>query len=289
MIGSVFSPYYRKAIERGAGDPSRHAAVNLAHYDLHRPGGIFALPSLGLRDGERWVLTEGGALSRGPSRLSIGETCATWQDGVLRVSLRDVTSPLPSRVAGELTLRPASVGDEVFAIDGAGRHVWSPIAPFGRIEVALREPRLSWRGAAYLDFNAGEEPLARAFRSWTWSRVTTADRTVVVYDTTCRDGRSLRLARSFHAAGAREPRPGEARAVRLGRTRWRIDRQVRAIGDASLALGRTLEDTPFYARSHLVGTLDGRPASGVHEVVDLDRFESPVVQRMLPYRMRRAT
>jgi carotenoid 1,2-hydratase len=66
-----------------------------------------------------------------------------------------------------------------------------------------------------------------------------------------------------------------------------MDRAVRTVGHATAALGRTLEDTPFYARSHVVGTVDGRPASGVHEVVDMARFESPVVQRMLPYRMRR--
>lgn len=288
MIGSVFSPYYRKAVERGVGDPSRHAAVNLAHYAMEKPGGSWFLPALGRPRGDFWVLSEGGALGRDRSLLSIGETRARWQDGSLRVSIREVTAPFASRIAGEITLRPASVGDEAHAIDGAGRHVWSPIAPFGRVEVELREPRLSWRGAAYLDHNAGEEPLARGFRGWTWSRVTTADRTVVVYDTLCRDGRSLRLARSFHAGGGGEGRAGEARTVELGRTAWRIDRSVRTLGDASLSLGRTLEDTPFYARSHLTGTVDGQRAGGVHEVVDLDRFESRLVQRMLPYRMRRA-
>ena len=52
-------------------------------------------------------------------------------------------------------------------------------------------------------------------------------------------------------------------------------------------LARTLEDTPFYARS-LVGTrLFGHAATSVHESLDLDRFRSRIVQAMLPFRMPR--
>lgn len=287
MIGSVFSPYYRKAIDRGAGDPSRHAAVNLALYNLGRPGGSWLGPALGRRDRDLWVLTEGGRLARESGALSIGHTRATWDGEALRVELRERTSPIASPVEGELIVRPAAVADEVHALDGAGKHVWSPIAPFGRVEVKLRDPRLSWAGPAYLDHNAGDEPLARGFRGWTWSRVTTDDSTTVVYDVTQRGGGSHRIARSFRADGARETCAGPERTARLARTGWQIERSVRTLGDTSLALGRTLEDTPFYARSHLVGTMGGKPANGVHEVVEMDRFESPIVQKMLPYRMRR--
>lgn len=287
MIGSVFSPFYRRSVLRGAGDPARHAAVNLALYNLSSPGGSWLGPALGRRDRDLWVLTEGGSLGRGRADLAIGRTTAAWDGASLRVRLREQTAPVASPVEGELIVHPAAVGDEVHAIDGSGRHVWSPIAPFGRVEVRLWQPALAWRGAAYLDHNAGDEPLARGFRGWTWSRVTTADRTTVVYDVVRRDGGEGRLARVFHAGGAREPLSGEARTVRLPGTRWRMDRSVRAPGDAALAIGRTLEDTPFYARSHLTGAVSGARADGVHEVVDMDRFESPIVQRMLPYRMRR--
>ena len=51
-----------------------------------------------------------------------------------------------------------------------------------RIEVRLREPGLTWSGPAYLDHNAGDEPLARGFEGWTWSRVTSESKTTVVYD-----------------------------------------------------------------------------------------------------------
>jgi carotenoid 1,2-hydratase len=153
----------------------------------------------------------------------------------------------------------------------------------------MREPGLRWEGPAYLDHNAGDEPLARGFRCWTWSRVTSDTRTTVVYDVTHRNGGSHSIARSFHAGGARETCAGQERTVALPRTGWRIDRSVRTLGDTSLSVARTLEDTPFYARSHLTGTMDGKMANGVHEVVEMDRFESPVVQRMLPYRMRRSS
>lgn len=288
MIGSVFSPYYKRATALGKGDPAKHAAVNLALYNLASPGGSWLGPALGARDRDLWVLTEGGRLARNRSDLSIGRTRAAWDGDKLTVSLREVTAPFASPIEGQLTVWPASVGSEVHALDARGKHVWSPIAPFGRIEVSLREPRLSWSGPAYLDHNAGDEPLAQGFRSWTWSRVTTAKRTNVVYDVTRRDGGSHRIARAFHDVGERETCSGEERITALPKTRWRIDRTVRTLGPASLSVGRTLEDTPFYARSHLAGTMDGESANGVHEVVEMDRFESPIVQKMLAYRMRRA-
>ncbi len=287
MVGSVFSPHYRRAIHRGHGDPARHAAVNLALYNLAKPGGSWLGPAFGRRSGDLWVLTEGGRLARDRSSLAIGATSATWNGEELRVRLHEETAPFASKIEGELIVRPSGVADEVHALDANGKHVWSPIAPFGRIEVRLREPGLGWSGPAYLDHNAGEEPLARGFSGWTWSRVTSDRKTTVVYDVARAGGGAHRIARAFHANGARETCEGDVAMVPLARTRWQMERAVRTVGDATAALGRTLEDTPFYARSHVVGTVDGRPASGVHEVVDMARFESPIVQRMLPYRMRR--
>lgn len=287
MVGSVFSPHYKRAIDRGRGDPSRHAAVNLALYNLEKPGGSWLGPALGRRSGDLWVLTEGGRLARDRASLAIGRTSADWTGDALRVRLCEETAPFASPIEGELIVHPSAVADEVHTLDANGKHVWSPIAPFGRVEVRLREPGLSWSGPAYLDHNAGDEPLARGFEGWTWSRVTSEQKTTVVYDVARRGGGAHRIARAFHATGARETCEGPISQVPLARTRWQIDRAVRTVGHATAALGRTLEDTPFYARSHVTGTLDGRPASGVHEVVDMARFESPIVQRMLPYRMRR--
>jgi carotenoid 1,2-hydratase len=51
---------------------------------------------------------------------------------------------------------------------------------------------------------------------------------------------------------------------------------------------RTLEDTPFYARSLLsVGNNAGVARLAMHESLDLERFRSPWVRRLLPFRMRR--
>ena len=56
---------------------------------------------------------------------------------------------------------------------------------------------------------------------------------------------------------------------------------------AVTVLGRTLEDTPFYARSELETSLGGRRMAAVHESLSLERFSSPLVQTMLPFRIRR--
>jgi carotenoid 1,2-hydratase len=50
---------------------------------------------------------------------------------------------------------------------------------------------------------------------------------------------------------------------------------------------RTLEDTPFYARSLVRKRLLGSNALAVHESLDLDRFRQPWVQCLLPFRMPR--
>ena len=50
---------------------------------------------------------------------------------------------------------------------------------------------------------------------------------------------------------------------------------------------KTLEDSPFYARSLVKATLFGERTVAMHESLDLDRFRNPIVQSMLPYRMPR--
>ncbi len=50
---------------------------------------------------------------------------------------------------------------------------------------------------------------------------------------------------------------------------------------------RTLEDTPFYARSLVGLRLIGERTVGVHESLSLDRVAHPIVRAMLPFRMPR--
>ncbi len=74
-------------------------------------------------------------------------------------------------------------------------------------------------------------------------------------------------------------------AVSLPRTRWGVRRNVCAPGSAVV---ETLEDTPFYARSLIAAEILGAPVTMLHESVALDRFASPAVQAMLPFRMPRS-
>jgi carotenoid 1,2-hydratase len=67
---------------------------------------------------------------------------------------------------------------------------------------------------------------------------------------------------------------------------WRIRRATRAEGGGATIM-RTLEDTPFYARSELRTRLGGTECAAVHESLDLDRFRQRWVQLLLPFRMPR--
>jgi carotenoid 1,2-hydratase len=64
-----------------------------------------------------------------------------------------------------------------------------------------------------------------------------------------------------------------------------MSRQTRS--EQKPKLLRTLEDAPFYTRNMISSHLDGEEMTGVHESLSLDRFNSPIVQRMLPFRMPR--
>ena len=56
-------------------------------------------------------------------------------------------------------------------------------------------------------------------------------------------------------------------------------------GDAHVR--RTLEDTPFYARSVVSARFADASHDWVHESLSLDRFANPLVRLMLPFRMPR--
>ena len=67
---------------------------------------------------------------------------------------------------------------------------------------------------------------------------------------------------------------------------WRIARRMPSSGQQE-KLRRTLEDTPFYARSLLEMQCGETHGLGFHESLDMQRFERPWVQRLLPFRMPR--
>jgi carotenoid 1,2-hydratase len=272
FIGSVFSPYYAWARRRGPADPQQFCAVNVALYGPRK----------------RWALTERRAtsLQRDRQTLAIGPSGLAWDGDALTITIAETTVPFPSRLRGTVRVHPAALTGHSETLDAAGRHRWSPIAPVGRVEVAMTAPALRWSGRAYLDSNAGERPLEDDFARWDWSRADLRDGAALLYDVTRRDGTDLSLALRMDAHG-QVTRFAPPPAAALPRTGWRVRRTTRADAGFAPRVRQTLEDTPFYARSVLDTRLLGEDAVAVHESLSLDRFRSPIVQLMLPFRMPR--
>jgi len=253
--------------------PEDHCALNVT---LYSPGA------------SRWTMTERGAghVERGRDHFRIGPSALRWEDGVLTIDIDEVASPLPRRVRGTVTVRPQGLSRYVAALDAAGRHRWGPIAPCADIDVAFDSPGLRWRGHAYVDSNEGDEPTTAAFDEWDWLRARTRDgRTIVVYDVRPRAGGAERLiAARFGADGSAEafdPPPRHALPI----TGWRVRRHARS--ETPSVVARTLEDTPFYARSMLRSRLCGEEVLAMHETLDVRRLDRGWVQMLLPFRMPR--
>ncbi len=277
FVGSVFSPYYAWARKAGRPTAENHCAVNVALYG---------------DGGKRWALTERGRgdLHRTPTTLTVGPSALEWTGTSLDIRVDERTFPLPGRIRGRIRVHPRAMPTETYSLDGEGRHRWRPIAPGARIEVELDRPDLSWQGEGYLDSNAGDEPLENGFVRWDWSRgCPNPGETVIYYDVTRKGGEPYNLAVRCDAKGrATELEP--PRRVTLPGTLWGIPRATRVDETLPVRVDSTLEDTPFYARSLLSTFLLGKATPAIHESLSLERFRSPIVQWMLPFRMpRRAT
>ncbi|HEY0328160.1 MAG TPA: carotenoid 1,2-hydratase [Rhodopseudomonas sp.] len=271
FVGSVFSPYYRFARHRGPADPLNHCALNVALYR---------------NSGNRWTMTERGRrkVSRSAQALAIGPSDLSWDGNALTITINEVTAPIPGRIRGRVRVLPRAVTQQAFTLNPEGNHRWWPIAPSARVEVEMASPGLTWQGEGYFDMNAGDVPLEQGFTVWEWSRATLRDGTAILYEAQRRDGSRHDLAIKFDGHG--EMQTFEAPALaKLQRTPWRVDRSARSEHGARVV--RTLEDSPFYARSVIATRLFGEPATLMHESLSLDRFTMPVVQAMLPFRMPR--
>jgi carotenoid 1,2-hydratase len=275
FVGSVFSPYYAWARRRGAADPGNHCALNVVLY--------------GSRS-SRWTMTERGAsqVLREPSSLSIGGSAVRWTGNALEIDIDETCAPLPRRVRGKVRLFARAIGDRSFALDHAGRHLWTPLAPCAQVDVQLTEPAVKWSGVGYFDSNSGAEPLENAFEDWTWSRATLPDSTIILYDIHARNSEARALALRIGAGGGIEPIESPPIAA-LPRTRWRISRQTRADAPHGARVLRTLEDAPFYSRSLLETHLRGIRTTAIHESLNLNRFRAAWVRCLLPFRMPRVS
>ena len=240
--------------------------------------------------GKRWALTERGeaAVRREPGRLAIGPSTLAWDGDALVAAFDEVAVPLPSRLRGRVRVHPGAPVRHQVLLDAAGLHRWSPLAPCARVEIELERPALRWSGQGYLDTNWGDGPLEASFTRWDWSRASLpGGEAAILYDVTRRDGSDLAVALRIDRTGAVEQLAPPAPAP-LPRTRWGVERGTRADQGHGAAVIRTLEDTPFYARSVLRQHLLGEDVHAMHESLSLDRFKAPWVQAMLPFRMPRA-
>ncbi len=274
FIGSVFSPYYAWARNRGRAEPENHLAVNVALYGS---------------GGHRWTMTERGrgTLDRSADHIEIGPSSAEWlEDGNLLIEVDEITAPVPRRVRGRVLVSPLCSTAEAVALDEAGRHHWHPIAPRARVTVSMDQPAQSWTGSGYIDHNRGREPLEAAFSSWTWCRTIEQDRTRIYYDIVEKTGKISGLHLSYTDKSERIPIVAPP-MTSGGQTLWRLPIDLRSEDGARSLIRQRWEDGPFYARTLIAPRIDGSEVLAVHETVSLSRFATSWVQYLLPFRMPR--
>jgi carotenoid 1,2-hydratase len=273
FIGSVFSPYYARALRKGSANPEDHCAINVALYG---------------KGGHHWAMTERGvtALKRDHSNFVIGPSSMCWDAGKLVIDLSERTTPFMTRIAGRITVTTGPLLDRSYPLDAEGRHIWQPLAPSARVELEMTAPKQSWRGHGYFDTNAGTRPIAQDFKRWDWARASTISGALIHYDVTRRDGSSLSLGlvEDGNAQLVEAPQPALAP---LARTGWRIARHARCDDSVVPHVRATLEDTPFYARSLVDSRIHGSDVVLMHESLDLDRLDTRWVETLLPFRMPR--
>jgi carotenoid 1,2-hydratase len=239
--------------------------------------------------GKRWAMTERGtaSLSRDADNFAVGPSALHWDGTTLTAQLSEITAPIPGRIRGSFRLHPSGLATHRVALDGIGRHRWSPIAPGARIEVELTDPKLSWQGTAYFDTNSGDEPLEEGFVGWDWCRAALPDGMAVLYHGLRRNGESFCTALRYDTQGnAVDFDPPPVSALKKGF--WGVPRVTRADAGFAPRVVEVLEDAPFYTRSVISSRVLGQDVTAVHESLSLDRFVQPWVQFMLPFKAPRA-
>ena len=233
-------------------------------------------------------MTERGrsAVSRDQSRFQVGPSTLQWNGASLTIDFNEIGVPLPRALRGKVRVHPSALVSEAFPLATGGDHHWQPIAPLSRIEVDIYSNGLKWSGPGYFDHNRGSGPLEDTFQYWTWSRSEGADATTIFYDVKRRTEGPYGLALTFDRKGRIEPITPPAKAS-LATSLWGICRETRSDAGTGAAIIKTYEDTPFYARSVVSHHVKGVATKSFHEALSLDRFRSPIVQRMLPFRMPR--
>jgi carotenoid 1,2-hydratase len=236
-------------------------------------------------------MTERGRnqVARNATSLQIGPSSVEWTGSGLKIEIDELAAPLPLRVRGTVHLFPNVITEASWTLDTQGLHRWTPIAPSARIEVRMQNPSLNWQGRAYFDGNNGDIALEDSFTKWHWSRSHQNDQaTALLYDVTEVSGARRSIAARIDRAGVVTPTQAPPEQDLPPTPIWRIARSTQS-ADESVQVVKTLEDTPFYARS-ILGVRGQKNAATeliVHESLDLQRFRSSWVRSLLPFRMPR--
>jgi carotenoid 1,2-hydratase len=274
FIGSVFSPYYFRARSRGPANPLDYCAINVGLYRA---------------SGKLWAMTERSrrAVEREATWFRVGSSSLEWRGDCLTIDIDERSMPFGRSMTGKIRVHPEFLNGRVFELDPDGRHEWQPVAPVGRIEVDMQRPAHRWSGTAYFDTNCGSRALEDDFEGWNWSRHGNELGARITYAASLLDGAESSLALRFDRNGRME-RIAVPPEVGLPGTGWRVARSTRAVTVPTVS--RTLEDTPFYARSILEinGENDDRELV-MHESLSLSRFKSSWVRLLLPFRMPRVS
>ena len=268
-MGSVFSPHYSRALAQRpqTTSPWAHCALNVA---LYRPGR------------SHWALSE-YETRPDPTRLQLGASRVAWRQGALHVQVDERTAPWGRPLRGEVILQPQGPSFAPQRLHPSRPHHWCPVAPCARVQVHFDTPGVRWTGRAYHDANWGNEPLGRAFMGWHWQRTWHPEGTWVHYAPRLRDAPApAALSTLYRPDGSSLVLPAPDTAP-LPRSAWGVERQ----GSGAVRELRRLEDTPFYSRSHVEIALPHGRAQAMHEQLDLQRYNQPWVQFLLPFRIRR--
>jgi carotenoid 1,2-hydratase len=230
-------------------------------------------------------MTERGAhsVTRSAEYFQVGPSSMTWNEESLSIDINERCAPLPFPLRGKIKLTTDFLYDAPVQLDAAGKHFWQAVAPKMRATAEFENPKLKWQGTAYHDMNWGDEPLENGFKKWTWSRAMSDQSTEVIYDVSRRDGTSKIIGNRFQNGQVTDsPAPP---LQQMPKGLWGMPRDVHS--ETPPQLIAKLEDTPFYTRSHVRISLDGKLREAFHESVSLDQFVKPSTQLMLPFRMPR--
>ncbi len=239
----------------------------------------------------RFTMTDRGrsALRQSPQRIQIGPSAMGWNGKQLVIEVNEMTAPPQlARVRGLIRVTPSAITDRELPLTPDGAHIWRPFAPVSRIEVDMEATGWQWQGHGYFDANFGTRALEEDFSYWTWGRFPTPHGATCFYDAQRRDGTHLAQAAGFDKDGkVYDVMLPTKRKMR--RSLWQVRRDTRGDEEARPRQVMNMLDAPFYSRSMVETQLGGEPAVGVHEALDLTRFEKPWLKPMIAVRVPRRT